>query len=58
MQRATRIEPTRALRPELENQRFGAMADVKRDWRVNFRGTWRNVGPETTTLVRSLRVLG
>ena len=26
--------------PELKNKRFGAMADPKCDWRVNFRGMW------------------
>ena len=38
------IEPTRAVLPELKNKRFGAMANPKCDWRVNFRGMWGNVG--------------
>jgi hypothetical protein len=38
------IEPTRAAVPELENKRFGAMANPKCDWRVNFRGMWGYVG--------------
>jgi hypothetical protein len=37
------IEPTRAVLPELKNKRFGAMANPKCDWRVNFRGMWGNV---------------
>jgi hypothetical protein len=37
------IEPTRAALPELENKRFGAMANTKCDWRVNFRGMWGHV---------------
>jgi hypothetical protein len=37
------IEPTRAALPELENKRFGAMANPKCDWRVNFRGMWGHV---------------
>jgi hypothetical protein len=39
MERAMGIEPTREALPDLENKRFGAMADPKRDWRANFRGT-------------------
>jgi hypothetical protein len=38
------IEPTRTARSELENIRFGAMANLKCDWRVNFRGMWGHVG--------------
>jgi hypothetical protein len=38
------IEPTREARSELENMRFGAMADAKCDGRVNFRGMWGHVG--------------
>jgi hypothetical protein len=38
------IEPTRTARSELENIRFGAMANPKCDWRVNFRGMWGHVG--------------
>ena len=34
------IEPTEKALPELENKRFGAIADSKCDWRVNFRGMW------------------
>jgi hypothetical protein len=44
MERAMGIEPTRAAPPELENKRFGAMADPKCDGRVNFRGMWGHVG--------------
>ena len=38
------IEPTGKALPELENKRFGAMADSKCDQRVNFRGMWGYVG--------------
>jgi hypothetical protein len=38
------IEPTRAAVQELENKRFGAMANPKCDGRVNFRGMWGYVG--------------
>jgi hypothetical protein len=38
------IEPTRTVLPVLKNKRFGAMANLKCDWRVNFRGMWGNVG--------------
>jgi hypothetical protein len=38
------IEPTRTALPELENKRFGARPNPKCDGRVNFRGTWGNVG--------------
>jgi hypothetical protein len=37
------IEPTRAVTPEPENKRFGAIADPKCDWRVKFRGVWGHV---------------
>ena len=36
-------EPTRETLPGLENKRFGAIADAKCDWRVNFRGMWGHV---------------
>jgi hypothetical protein len=32
------IEPTRAVLTEMKNKRFGAIANPKCDWRVNFRG--------------------
>jgi hypothetical protein len=38
------IEPTRASPPKLENPRFGAAANLKCDWRVNFRDMWGHVG--------------
>jgi hypothetical protein len=38
------IEPTRTAPHKLENKRFGAMADPKCDWRVNFGGTRGHVG--------------
>jgi hypothetical protein len=38
------IEPTGKALPELENKRFRANADAKCDLRVNFGGTWGNVG--------------
>jgi hypothetical protein len=38
VEQAMGIEPTRTARPELENKRFGAMANPKCDGRVNFRG--------------------
>jgi hypothetical protein len=38
------IEPTRTVLPVVKNKRFGAMANLKCDWRVNFRGMWGNVG--------------
>jgi hypothetical protein len=47
------IEPTRAARPELENKRFGAMADPKCDGRVNFRRMWGHVGTREPTVVTS-----
>jgi hypothetical protein len=34
------IEPTVKALPALENKRFDASADLKCDWRVNFRGMW------------------
>jgi hypothetical protein len=37
------IEPTRQPLPGLENKCFGAMANAKCDWRVNFRGMWGHV---------------
>ena len=37
------IEPTGKALLELENKRFGANADAKCDWRVNFRGMWGHV---------------
>jgi hypothetical protein len=37
------IEPTRAAPPSLQTKWFGAMADAKCDWRVNFRGMWGHV---------------
>jgi hypothetical protein len=37
------IEPTRAVLPEPENNRFGAMANPKCDQRVSFRGMWGKV---------------
>ena len=49
MERAMGIEPTRAFLPSLQNQRFDAMANSKRDYRVNFRGMWGNVGLRTDT---------
>ena len=36
------IEPTRAAPPELQNKRFGAMANPKGGYRVNYRGMWGN----------------
>jgi len=45
------IEPTRTALPELKNKRFGAMANPKCDWRVNFRGMWGNVAPRRDTSV-------
>jgi hypothetical protein len=38
MERAMGIEPKREALPSLENKRFGALADAKCDWSVNFRG--------------------
>jgi hypothetical protein len=40
LERAMGIEPTRAPAPGLESKQFGATADPKCDWRVNFRGIW------------------
>jgi hypothetical protein len=45
------IEPTRDALPSLENKRFGAMADAKCDWRVNFRGMWGYLGARRDTSV-------
>jgi hypothetical protein len=44
MERAMGIEPTGKAVLGLENKRFGAIAETKCDWRVNFRGTWGYVG--------------
>jgi hypothetical protein len=38
------IEPTREELPDLENKGFVAATNSKRDWRVNFHGTWGYVG--------------
>jgi hypothetical protein len=38
------IEPTGKALPELKNKRLCANADARCDWRVNFGGTWGNVG--------------
>jgi len=43
------IEPKRTAVPNLENKRFGAMANAKCDWRVNFLGMRGNVGLRETT---------
>jgi hypothetical protein len=37
-------QPTREALPDLENKRFGAVADPKCDGRVNFRDIWGHVG--------------
>jgi hypothetical protein len=50
------IEPTRAVLPELENNRFGAMANPKCDQRVNCRGMWGNVRLRRGTKVLSGRL--
>jgi hypothetical protein len=55
VERATGIEPTRGAPPELENKRFGARADPKCDWRVNFRGIWGHVGLRRNTSVGEIR---
>ena len=47
------IEPTRGRLPELENKRFGAMTNPKCDQRVNFGGTWTNVGMRYAAAWRS-----
>jgi hypothetical protein len=47
------IEPTRAVLPEPENKHFGAMANPKCDWRVNFGGTWGDVGMHYAATWRS-----
>jgi hypothetical protein len=47
------IEPTRAGPLKLENRQFGAMADAKCDWRVNFRGMWGHVGIRAETVLTS-----
>jgi hypothetical protein len=47
------IEPKRASVPELENKRFGATANPKCDWRVNFRGMWGHVGIHAQTVLTS-----
>ena len=44
VERAMGTEPTRETPPELENKRFGAMANAKCDRRVNFPGTRGHVG--------------
>jgi hypothetical protein len=53
LERAMGIEPTGAALPELENERFGAMANPKCDGRVNFRGMWGHVGIREPTSVTS-----
>ena len=57
------IEPTRAALPRLENKGFGAMADAKCDYRVNFRSMRGHVGLRRDTSVgevagASLSVMG
>jgi hypothetical protein len=57
------IEPTRAFLPRLQNKRFGAIADAKCDWRVNFRGMWGHARLRRDTSMRevlgsSLSVVG
>lgn len=48
------IEPKRPPLRSLQNAAFGEGLILARDWRVNFRGMWDNVGPpESTTLGRS-----
>jgi hypothetical protein len=47
------IEPTGNALPSLLNKRFGANADAKCDWRVNFGGMWGNAGTRETTVVTS-----
>jgi hypothetical protein len=44
VERAMGIEPTRKTVLDLENKQFGAITNAKCDGRVNFRGTWDNVG--------------
>jgi hypothetical protein len=51
------IEPTRTAPPELENKRFGTMANPKCDGRVNFRDTRGRVGIREQTAV-TFGVLG
>jgi hypothetical protein len=50
------IEPTRAMFPEPKNKRFGAMANLKCDQRVNFRGMWGHVGLREDTSVGEIPV--
>ena len=50
------IEPTRAARPALENNRFGTNAEAKCDWRVNFSGMWGNVGLRKGVSMREVPV--
>jgi hypothetical protein len=38
------IEPTRASIPKLENTGFAGAPRLRCDWRMNFRGMWRDVG--------------
>ena len=54
VERAMGIEPTRAAPLGLEIKQFGAMADLKCDGRVNFRGMWGHVGPRRDTPVCEL----